>query len=231
MNRGNEELLDFKFEEMDFGNGRKEDAKILTVRWKGGIYLKLSYSWLYRLTITRENETLRHMVFQKANREDICLWVTRWAKEINDGKYNNKKTAREEIQSILEKRNLTSYMNHTKWNEFRIAMLKEMPFEPPYDYKTLFDEPDYLCCSYAKHLMEKEGPHDFCSFDEESFHFLDDRSLEWVKVRPCFYQLEGGRLVQKKIWYDAKEAFIKVLNKYHIPFEEQEGVYTIYGYK
>ena len=31
-------------------------------------------------------------------------------------------------------------MNNTKWNRFREAMIYEMPFCPPYEIKTLFDE-------------------------------------------------------------------------------------------
>lgn len=102
-------------------------------------------------------------------------------------------------------------MNSTKWREFRTAMLYEMPFE--------------------QHLMRNEGPNSFCSFDEESFNFLHYKALEWVKVRPRFFSLEGGQLVKQKIWHDSEEKFIEILIKYTIPYEMENGVYTIFGYK
>lgn len=218
------------FDEVDFGNGVRQTDGILSVRWSDGVYLKLQNSWAYHLTIERDKYIFKHQIFRKKD-DQLLLCVKRWAKDISDGRYKTKKTGRERIFDIIVKKNLTSYMNDTKWREFRTAMLKEMPFQPPYDYKTLFDDSDYISKSYVQHLIKNEGPNYFCSFDEESFNFLLYKAIEWVKVRPRFFTLEGGQLVKKKIWYDSENKFIEILRKYNIPYELENGVYTIYGYK
>lgn len=218
------------FDELDFGCGEREIDKMLSVRWPDGVYLKLQYTWAYDLTIERDGYIFKHQMFKK-NDAQLLLWIKRWAKDISSGRYKAKKTERERVLDIITKRNLTSYMNNTKWSEFRTAMLEEMPFEPPYDYKTLFDDRDYILQDYVQYLINNEGPVSFCSFDEESFNFLNYKAIEWVKVRPCFFTQEGGQLVKKKIWYDCEKEFVHILNKYTIPYELENGVYTIYGYK
>ena len=223
-------LSDMCFDEIDFGDGVRQPEAILSVCWPGGVCLKLNNTWAYHLTIEREGSVFKHQSFRKKD-EQILLCVKQWTKDICDGKYKSKKTEREQIYEIVTQRKLTSYMNSTKWREFRTAMLYEMPFEPPYDYKTLFDERDYISKDYVQYLIKNEGPHSFCSFDEESFNFLDYKSLEWVKVRPRFFSLEGGQLVKQQIWHDSEIEFVEVLNKYSISYELDNGVYTIYGYK
>ncbi|WP_313076071.1 DUF6678 family protein [Lacrimispora sp.] len=223
-------ILNVCFDEVDFGNGVRQDNQILSVRWSDGVYLKIQNSWVYHVTIERDEYIFKHQIFRKED-DQLLLCLKRWAKDISDGRYKTKKTGRERIFDIIVKRNLTSYMNDTKWQEFRIAMLKEMPFQPPYDYKTLFDDSDYIDRGHVHHLIKKEGPHYFCSFDEESFNFLLYKAIEWVKVRPRFFTQEGGQLVKKKIWHDSEIEFIDILRKYNIPYELENGVYTIYGYK
>ena len=48
------------------------------------------------------------------------------------------------VRKLAEQRQLCSYMNDTKWNELRDAMLNEMPFQPAFTVKFIFDrnEPD-----------------------------------------------------------------------------------------
>lgn len=152
-------------------------------------------------------------------------------RDIQSGKYKNKKTEREAIQEIIVRRGLTSFMNDAKWSEFRASMLEEMPFEPPYVYKTLFDEDGYINKEYVQHLFHDSGLSSFCSYDDESFNNLNYKLLEWVIVRPKFFSLEGGQLVKKKIWHNAELEFIKILKKYNIPYGLENRAYIIYGYK
>lgn len=223
-------MPDTFFDGVDFGSGVRQAGGILSVRWPGGVSLKLQSSWAYHLNIERDGCILKHQIFRK-NDAQLLLWVKRWARDISDGRYNTKKTGSEQIFEIIATRNLTSYMNNTKWREFRTAMLHEMPFEPPYDYKTLFDDNDYISKDYVQHLINREGPASFSSFDEESFNFLNYKAIEWVKVRPRFFTQEGGHLVKRNIWYDCEKEFAEILRKYTIPHELEHGVYTIYGYK
>lgn len=237
MNRGVKYMVKYKelesdicFDKIDFENGVRLNEGLLTVRWPNDIYLKLIKTWAYHLTIERDGNIFMHQIFKKSD-ERLIIWVQRWSKDISDGKYNTKKTERERILDIIVERSLTSYMNNTKWREFRAAMLEEMPFEPPYDYKTLFDENDYIDKEYIQYFINNDGPYSFGSFDNESFHFLNYKAIEWVKIRPRFYALEGGQLVKTKKWYDCEKEFIDILKKYSIPYEVNKGVYTIYGYK
>lgn len=223
-------MSDECFDEVDFGNGVRQVDGILSVRWPDGVCLKLQNSWAFHLTIERDGYIFKHQIFKKKD-EQLLLCVKRWTKDISNGRYKTKKTEREQILDIITERHLTSYMNNTKWREFRTAMLEEMPFVPPYDYKTLFDDSDYISKDYVQHLITNEGPSSFCSFDAESFNFLNYKAIEWVKIRPRFFTQKGGQLVKKEIWYDSKKEFVEILIKYNIPNELKNGVYTIYGYK
>ena len=146
-----------------------------------------------------------------------------YANEINTYTEKLKKKAKEYIQ----KEQLASFMNNTKWEEFRNAMLKEMPFPPPYIIKTIFEVEDDS--TYYTHFDSDVNY--FGGYDEESFVYLQYYLIEWVKVRPRYYELKGGRLCSKKVIHDAEKEFITILNKYHINYEKDNETYIIYGYK
>lgn len=230
MTNNREILPDTNFNDIDFGSGIRENDGILSVRWPDGVHLKLRKTWAYMLTIERDRYIFWHQIFKK-NDTGLLIWVERLARDISNGRYTTKKTEKERIIDIITNRNLTSYMNSTKWRELRTGMLDELPFVPPYEYKTLFDESDYITKDYVQHLILNEGPSGFYSLDAESFNFLDYKAIEWLKVRPRFFTEEGGQLVKKKIWYDCEQEFTEILKKYSIPYEMQNGIYTIYGYK
>ena len=44
------------------------------------------------------------------------------------------------VYRIIEKSNLCSYMNNTKWDELITAVRNEMPFPPPFEIKYLTQE-------------------------------------------------------------------------------------------
>lgn len=130
--------------------------------------------------------------------------------------------------SVIEKRNLCSCMNDTKWGELRYAMLKEMPFPPPYILKTIFEDE----CPQEKYFQKDET---FIGDWNEGF--LCDESLdakgwfiiEWIKVRPCYLKYRGKLVEPERI--DAAKKFEEILTKYSIPYEENKGIYCIYGYR
>ena len=129
---------------------------------------------------------------------------------------------KKEIRNIVEQRQLTSYMNDTKWNELRTAMLEEMPFPPSYFVKSLFREkvPEYW---------------------ENVWYWGDWRTglsdvgdvkgywIEWLEIYPQ-YKKHIGMLVEPQI-IDASQELEVVLAKYHIPYEKIGHAYRIYGYK
>lgn len=223
-------IPDTSFNAVDFGSGKRQKDGILSVRWPDGVCLKIQKDWIYSLTIERDGYIFTRQRFKK-NDKQLLIWVERMAKDISNGRYTTKKTEKEIILDIITKRNLASFMNNTKWRELRIGMRKELPFIPPYEYKTLFDDSNYISEDYVQYLIKNEGPNCFCSLDEESFNFLNYKAIEWLKVRPRFFTEEGGQLVKKKVWYDCEKEFTEILKKYSIPYELKNGVYTIYGYK
>lgn len=95
------------FDEVDFGVGIRENDGILSVRWPGGVYLKLKNTWAYHLTIERDGYIFKHQIFKK-NDDQLLLWIERWAKDISNGRYSAKKTERQMILDIITERNLTS---------------------------------------------------------------------------------------------------------------------------
>ncbi len=54
-------------------------------------------------------------------------------------------------------------------------------------------------------------------------------AVEYIKIRPRLLKVQG-RLIKDKV-IDETEAFLSVLKKYNIPYDEQSGTYIIYGYR
>ncbi|MGN0677621.1 MAG: DUF6678 family protein, partial [Ruminococcus sp.] len=53
-----------------------------------------------------------------------------------------------------------------------------------------------------------------------------------VKVKPRYYEKIGGQLAYKKVFHNAEKEFLKIMEKYNIPYEKiGECLYIIYGYK
>jgi len=128
------------------------------------------------------------------------------------------------VNKIIAEKNLTSYMNDTKWIELQNA-IDDLPFPPPYIMKLIFDY-DGLChpdkISDAPHYLG-----DWSSYWNEGLppFFI----IEWLKVCPRYGKYRG-RLVNDEIW-DETEEFVTILKKYNIPHEKENGIFTIYGYK
>lgn len=135
--------------------------------------------------------------------------------------------AKNKAKKYIEKEQLVSFMNNTKWEEFRKAMLEEMPFPPPYIMKTIYEIEDDS--KYYTHFISDVNY--LGGYDEESFVWLQYYLIEWIKVRPRYYEVQGGRLAFKKITHDAEKEFVEILNKYYINYEKTNDLYVIYGYK
>ena len=130
-------------------------------------------------------------------------------------------------KNIIQERNLCSYMNDTKWNELRNAMINEMPFPPPftvkYLFETEFDEEDDLQKDVYylgdwEYGLSDDGKNFECTF-----------LVEWIKIRPRYLKRRGA-LIESEI-IDAEKIFVELLEKYNIPYEKSKGVFCIYGYR
>ena len=124
---------------------------------------------------------------------------------------------RETILQTAKTKGLESCMSKEKWDILRRAMMNEMPFQPPYTLKFLTDESS---------CAEDKNWHEAYVYDGL---FNGAFAVEWVKIRPCTQKVRGKLIAPEII--DAGKELEGILKKYSIPYEEENGVYCIYGYR
>lgn len=128
------------------------------------------------------------------------------------------------VSKIVENRNLCSYMNNTKWNELIYAVRTQMPFPPPYDMKFLTEE-THINTGIHNNDSFYWGDWTGENFPAQDFYC----NIEWMKIRPRYLKHQG-RLIPP-LMIDATSEFEEILAKYQIPYEKENGLYTIYGYR
>lgn len=236
MRMTDEEKKSYLFKNLDFGSGivkeftqacESVERMGFLVSYRAGLCLELWWwkgRWDCHCWLKKEDTG----IFQYGSSlpsEGFLQIIRHCIREIEDGKYQYKKTRREQIQEIVGRRRLTSFMNNTKWQEFCRAMVEEMPFPPPYIYKTLFERDEEVFCDFSRDV-----PY-LGAYDRESFAGYHYQMIEWVKIRPRYYDYEGGRLAGKYVYHEAEQELEEILARYSIPYEKEDGVYMIYGYK
>ncbi|MCR5020158.1 DUF6678 family protein [Ruminococcus sp.] len=112
---------------------------------------------------------------------------------------------------------LENCLSKEKWDILRQAMMNEMPFQPPYTVKFITDDTP---CTEEINWYE--------AYVYEGL-FNGAFALEWVKIRPCTQKVRGKLIAPEII--DAGKELEDILKKYSIPYEEENGVYCIYGYR
>lgn len=218
-------------ERIDFMNGVVQESdeeaiqqgRVLDVRWKGNVHFILQmyrqdWGWYFA---ERNRETVSCIYRESKFDENFYKSVQHFVAEINRGDFDHKQTVSEKVARIVDERQLTSCMNNTKWREFLHVMTEEMSKKVPYAFHTIFDEDD-----------RNDDFFDTC-YCRECFNGYHFKSLEWVKVKPKFCERKHrGRLIaDEEIWHDLEEEFVKNVKKYSIPYEVEDGIYTIYGYR
>lgn len=130
---------------------------------------------------------------------------------------------KKKVYSIIEKRNLCSYMNNTKWDELITAVRNEMPFPPPFDIK-------YLTQDVIPQSVLNEDVAYWGAWHGEYFPPREDYfNIEWIKVRPTYLK-HRGKLIAPEV-VDESKTFEAILIRYNIPYVEENGLYCIYGYR
>ena len=156
-----EEKKAFLLAAIDFGSGAVSDypfgADGLYIKYKNELCLHIWWwegGYYHNCYLKKEDATI-DCYSSKAINESFVHRIWHFVNEIEHGKYKNKKSLREMIIEIVQRRGLTSCMNNTKWREFREAMEYEMPFKPPYIYKTLFEEETGEYFEFSKDMTGK----------------------------------------------------------------------------
>jgi len=229
-----QEIADFihlMLERIDFKDGVVQkitdeaikNGRVLDVRWKGNIHFVLqmyrkNWGWYYA---ERNGEYISCIYRENKFDKSFYQRVRHFVEEINRGDFSHNQTVSEKIAKIIANRQLTSYMNDTKWKEFLQLMTEEMSMRVPYAFHTLFD---------MDHINDDFYDTCYCQDCFNGYHF---KSLEWVKVMPKFveHKHRGILLDDEEIFYDLEDEFVEKIQKYSIPYEREDGIYIIYGYR
>jgi len=131
---------------------------------------------------------------------------------------------KQQIRDIVMRKKLSSVMNDTKWLELQQG-IEDLPFPPAYNEKLV----QWDNATFSFKDIEKEPAYfgDWSIYWEEGLPIFF--TIEWLEIRPK-HRKDQGRLVPPKIIDETKEV-ISLLKKLNIPFEEENGTVTIYGYK
>ncbi|MGY3791266.1 DUF6678 family protein [Aquimarina sp. 433] len=131
---------------------------------------------------------------------------------------------KEQVATIVTRKNLSSVMNDTKWLELQEG-IATLPFPPAYNEKLIqWDKAQFTFHDFPS-PPKYQG--DWSSFWEEGLPLFF--TIEWLEIRGT-HQIPQGRLVSPKI-LDETEEIHQLLHKLNIPFEQEKDVFTIYGYK
>ena len=146
--------------------------------------------------------------------EEYEEWLRR-----NDGFSEWKKR----VAEIIARKNLCPVMNDTKWLELQ-AEVEKLPFPPPFSMRCVTDKDD-------REINDPvDAPRyvgDWSSFWEEGLPPFFN--IEWIRVRPR-HGIPRGRLVADEV-LDETEEFLAILAKLSIPYNNEDGIVMIYGYK
>ena len=202
-------------------HNEKENLIIFDITWKGDFHFIVSEgNYCGNFYVSRNNERISAYHYFKRNDDMLFYNMQKVIDEIENGKYKNKKTLSERIRIVVKNRNLTSYMNNTKWNAFTEA-IKEQMYNIPIKYKTLFDDDD------PKIYWTIGG--------DEYFDYMNMASIEWFKIGCVIEEVKDrGRLLEPDITsYDKTDEILQIFHKFNIPYEydKRENAFIIYGYK
>jgi hypothetical protein len=132
-------------------------------------------------------------------------------------------TKKEKVMEILSRKGMYSCMNNTKWKELQSA-IGDLPFPPPYVLKDICEEEADVP------LFDKDVSYWGDWGDEALYNWGEYFAIEWIKVRPRYIR-RHGRLMPEIVAGDVAEELLVMLKKYNIPYEVDDDVFIIYGYR
>lgn len=197
---------------------------VMDIMWKNGIHFIVTnaaghenFGWYYAERNLQLISDIYH--FGKVN-DKIYKSMQQLIDDIEDGKYNNKKTLSERIVSAVRQKGLVSYMNNTKWHELINAVSLYIP-DIPIQYKTIFED---------------DLPDGYFPLDRyEELEHINYAVIEYMQFR-CIISdtVRVGQLIPPKVrTYDKSEDLLRIFKEYNIPYEftEDQQIFTVYGYK
>jgi hypothetical protein len=198
-----------------------ESEDLFQIIWPGNIEFIVRgnerYGWFYVERNHQEVSAVFH--YRKIpGLRDIGI-MQNLIDEAETGKYNKKTTLSERIQDVIEQRQLTSFMNNTKWREMLDEIIK-IP-DLTIRYKSLFDK------------TEPESSWKIA--EDEYLSYMKLSEIEWFKIDDMTRQFyREGLLLDPLITEEnIKDKIEGILQKHSIyyEYEEDTGVFTVFGYK
>ncbi|MEH7549846.1 DUF6678 family protein [Neobacillus vireti] len=125
---------------------------------------------------------------------------------------------KQKVQTVLNKKQLSSIMNNTKWEQLLKSVKDTLPFRPSYQVKYVLED-----TPYPEKFEDDEWYVGDWDYGLRPFY-----TVEWIRVRPRLVK-HRGRLIQPEI-IDITEEFVSILQKLRIPFVREDNTICIYGY-
>lgn len=115
---------------------------------------------------------------------------------------------KQKVVTVVNKKQLASVMNNTKWEQLQKCVIDTLPFTPPYQVKYVLEDAWY-----------------WGDWEQGLRPFY---SIEWLRIRPRYVK-SRGRLIEPER-FDITDEFIELLQKLNIPFVKEDSIICIYGY-
>jgi len=119
----------------------------------------------------------------------------------------------------IEKRQLTSVMNKTKWEELRRAVANTLLFNVPYQIKYVLEN------TPSPKFLSKTA---YQSSDWEDGFPYPTASIEWMRILPIVKEARGY-IIEPEI-HDVTDEFHHILRQLKIPFVMEGEIICIFGY-
>ena len=119
-----------------------------------------------------------------------------------------------EILQLIQKMQLTSCMNNTRWRELVAVITFREDFDPPVR---------------IKYLLEEKPSSGFSTVWWDEVQQIGFEVIEWIQIQP-WREEHRGRLIKPQV-IDYSEFIKHALERQNIPYELEAGIYTVYGYK
>jgi len=117
----------------------------------------------------------------------------------------------ERLERYIQREQLVSFMNDTKWSRLQTEMARVQPAQPQYRVKCLQDsEPSGWERDWSTHLPLYKW-------------------IEWVDIDPVYRERRG--VLVPDLERDRSSELIDLLHEHSIPYELDSGYIRVYGYR